>query len=69
MTGGFVYAGDLARDLGFDGMTPAFWDWCRKNRIESTEKGPFAFDPDKVRDVVRDLRASGQLPGQRWGKR
>lgn len=63
MAGSFVYAGDLARDLGFEGMTPAFWAWCKAHGLEGTEKGPFAFDPDMVSDVVRECTRSGSLPG------
>lgn len=67
MTGSFVYAGDLARDLGFDSMSPAFWQWCKSHGLQGTEKGQFAFDPDKVADVVRECRLSGTLP--RHGRR
>lgn len=47
-----VYAGDLARDLGYTGMVPAFWAWCRKWSLEP-RTGPFGFDPEDVRVALR----------------
>lgn len=60
MYGPFVYAGDLARDLGFDGMTPAFWQWCKSQGIEGEFGQPFRFDRDKVDDVLWLMKAKGQ---------
>lgn len=60
-----VYAGDLARDLGFPGMTPEFWHWCASHGIQGTTEKPFAFDLQTVESVIRSLRATGSLPKQR----
>ncbi|MCZ8079090.1 MAG: hypothetical protein O9289_06015 [Rhodobacteraceae bacterium] len=69
MSGNFVYAGDLARDLGFRGMSPAFWRFCERHNIEGESGQPFRFDREKVTDVVRGLQQARQLPnrGRRGG--
>ena len=33
MTPDQYIAQDLARDLGFRGLTPAFWHWCDRNGL------------------------------------
>lgn len=49
----FIYAGDLARDLGFRGMVPSFRRWCRERGLEARDPHkPFAFDPDDVREAL-----------------
>lgn len=63
MAYGFVYAGDLALDLGFDGMTPAFWDWVKRHGIEGTYRGCFFFDLEQVKDAVQRDKLAGMLPG------
>ncbi len=52
-----VYALDLARDLGFPGMTAAFWRWCRDHGLEPVDGLAFAFRPE---DVQRALRRAGK---------
>lgn len=65
MYGPFVYAGDLAQDLGFGGMTPAFWSWCKANGIEGESGQPFRFDREKVDDVLWLERVEGRTHQRR----
>ena len=60
MYGPFVYAGDLAKDLGFGGMTPAFWNWCKAQGIEGESGQPFRFDRDKVDEVLWREKIEGR---------
>lgn len=65
MYGPFVYAGDLARDLGFRGMSPAFWRWCHQNGIEGEYGQPFRLDRQRIDDVLSTLKAEGRMPNRR----
>lgn len=49
------YGDDFARDLGFSGMTPGFWKWCKKHGLEPTH-GSFGFDDDDVQKAVQQAR-------------
>ena len=49
---GIAYAGDVARDLGFDGIVPEFWEWCRERGLEPLPDKPLGFDPEAVREAA-----------------
>lgn len=52
-----VYAGDLSADLGFGrNMPPKFWRWCENHKLRPIEGKPYAFDRDKVQDVISASR-------------
>lgn len=49
---GLWMAHDLARDLGFRGLTPAFWRWCKRHGLELVRPGDFRFRGEDVRRVL-----------------
>jgi hypothetical protein len=51
-----VYAGNLADDLGFRGMTPEFWKWCERHDLRPIHGKPFGF---RLHDVQRAIRLIG----------
>lgn len=52
-----VYAADLSADLGFGrNMPPKFWRWCKKHNLRAIEGKPYAFDRDRVQEVIRASR-------------
>lgn len=46
---------DLARDLGFDGMSPAFWAWCRQYDLRPVV-GEFGFAAEDVEEALQRAR-------------
>ena len=53
MTRDLWTAQDLARDLGFPGLTPAFWRWCDRAGLPRALQLP----GDKVERALRNGRA------------
>lgn len=45
------YGDDLARDLGFDGMSPDFWAWCDQHQLRPTV-GEFGFSVAAVEEAL-----------------
>jgi hypothetical protein len=57
--GSFWYANDLARDLGFPGMTPDFWKWVEKQELKpACTFKPLAFAVEDVRRAVDRARSA-----------
>ncbi|WP_424989712.1 hypothetical protein [Fluviibacterium sp. S390] len=48
-------ANDLARDLGYDGATPAFWKFCEDKGLKPIHGKPFAFDVSHVNSRLASI--------------